>query len=154
CKLPSQRANFLGPVDEQCCDQPSLLVEVACAEGPFVAVDLDAGPALSVADVLQAEPELVGPEVGRIVVRLVSAEDRGRDGGALCRRARPVLDPDPAAERGPVRRGGVATGVDAEKRGPAARVRGNAAAARRRARWARLVRADAEHDGVAGELAA
>src|SRR3954447_6994507 len=111
-----------GTVGEQDGERAARLVEIARGERAGVAGELDAGPGLGPADLLQPQPELVGPEVRLGVVGPRVAEDRAGDRRALAGRVRPVLDADGAAERGPVPCGHVAAGEEARGRGAAAGV--------------------------------
>src|SRR6185295_15820186 len=72
-----------GAVGEQDGERAARLVEVARREGAGVAGELDAGPGLGAADLLQPQPELVGPEVRLRVVGPRVAEERAGDRGAL-----------------------------------------------------------------------
>jgi hypothetical protein len=74
-------------------------------------LELDAGCVPGVADELKTEAELVGPDVGRVEVRAVVAEDGVGDGGGLAGGCGPVAGS-----------GDVAGGVDAGVLRPAAEV--------------------------------
>src|SRR5439155_13736212 len=50
------------------------------------------------AAVLEVHVVLIGPEVGKLAVRLVAVDDRGRDATSVVFRHLPVLDPDRAAQ--------------------------------------------------------
>src|SRR5438034_1395382 len=82
-RLAAERADLARAVGEEPCEQTSLAIEVAGREALPVAFDLDVVPLLRKADVLDAESELVRPEVGHVVIRMLLAEDRMRDRRAL-----------------------------------------------------------------------
>ena len=70
------------------------------------------------ADELEPEPELIGPEVREVVRRRdIAAHDRPGDRGAPGRRLGPVLDPQPVAEPGAPRARDVTARVHVGERG-------------------------------------
>ncbi len=80
------------------------------------------------ADVLKAQAELVRPEVGKVVVRPLAAEESMRDRRRLAGGRRPVLDADVARRRGPPCARNVAARVDVDESRPTAGVGGDSSA--------------------------
>ena len=106
---------MLGPVGEKSGDESAVGADVAGREGVGCTVERGLCPGLVAADVLQAETELVGPEVAGLVERLAAPEEGAGDSCSLRGRACPVLTPDVPVERRPPPGGYVAASVDAGK---------------------------------------
>ena len=104
---------MLGPVREESGNEAAVGADVAGREGVRCTVERDLCPGLVAADVLQAEAELVGPEVAGLVERLAAPEEGAGDGCSLRGGACPVLTPDVPFERRPPPGRDVAAGVDA-----------------------------------------
>ena len=85
---------MLGPVGEKSGDKAAVSADVPGREGVGCTVECDLLPALVAADVLQAEAELVGPEVAGLVELLAVPEESAGDGRSLRGSAGPVLMSD------------------------------------------------------------